>query len=169
MEIKPSDIVFNGSQVDQSSLLAYLISILPSYGELVILDSSTPTDLTTQNDWYQVTAGWTVDQTNNTTPNAEDGTITADVAGQYLTLAAISFISGAAPETLQFGIFKNGSLISGHTGFSWTDTETYPNVVTLVGIDELAVGDVLDVRARCTTAPSIAITVQDCNFNISSL
>jgi hypothetical protein len=124
--------------------------------------------LTATGTWYPITNGWTAGEQNNVVLGPT-GSISPNSTGEYQTLAAIAFTSGASPNTIQFGIFKNNSLITDHVAFSWTDTATYPNTVTISGIDHIVAGDVLDVRARCTTAGSITITVTDCNFNIFSL
>jgi microcystin-dependent protein len=140
-----------------------------AYGELVISGSVTGTVLTTQNTWYQVTAGWAADQHSNVTLNAGGGTLTPTVTSEYLTVCAIVFTSAAATNTIEFGLFKNGSLIADHAAFSWTDSVAFPNTVTIAGIDAIASGDVLDLRARCTTNSAITITVTDANYSVLTI
>ena len=53
-----------------------------------------------------------------------------------------------------------------HVAYSWTDTNAFPTTSTIVGIDSIAIGDVLDLRVRCTTADNVTLTVTDSNFNV---
>jgi hypothetical protein len=143
----------------------------PAFAEIDILSNVTATTLTSQNTWYQVSNGWSqgVITPVNTTVNATNGTITANVAASFQMLCALSFTTAAAPNVIQFGLFKNGALDAGQEITTWTESTTYANSITISGMDTLNVGDVMDLRARCTTAAGIAITVSMANFNMFSL
>lgn len=148
------------------SLFAQIANGLsPNLGELVIDSNAAALTMTNQNQYYPITTGWTAGVSNKMTANPVPGSMQAITAGFYETLASIAFTSSAAPQTIVFGVFKNGVLIQDHIAVSWTDTTTYPNTVSIVGIDSLVVGDVLDLRVQCTTAAGIAITVTNANFN----
>lgn len=151
------------------SLLAQILDATQepeaTVGEISVDSNAVAVTMTNQNQYYPITAGWVVGINQNVTPNATAGTLTIENAGIFETLAAIGFTSPNQPNTLFFGIFKNGTLIADHVAITWTDTVVYPNTVTVVGIDNLAVGDVLDVRVQCTTAAGVQITVTGANFN----
>jgi hypothetical protein len=164
-----------GHVVETGTIMAAMLApgILPlteaAYGELVITGNAVATSLPTTGDWVKVAAGWAPDEVNGVTLDAGAGTMTVVQAGAYQTLCAIAFTSADTPQTVEFGIFKNGALIPDHLVVSWTDTDTYPNTLTITGIDGLSTGDVLDLRARCTTADSVALTVTEANFNIFTI
>ena len=159
--------IFQDQSGNYRGLVDSTTPAVEAVGEITITGSSTALTLTSQNTFYLVPGPWGEDLTPvNVTQDTTGGTLVPLVAGKYQTLVTLAFTSLAAPETVQFQIFKNGSPIPDHVAISWTDTQTYPNTVTIVGVDRLAVNDILDLRAACLTAAGIALTVTDANFNI---
>jgi hypothetical protein len=154
------------------NLLRRLINALVdryACGEITMPAGVTPITLTVQNTWYPIVANWVADQVHNTTLTAAAGTITSDIAGQYWIITTISFTSDVATEIIEFGTFKNDAVILDHVATTWADTATYPNTVTVSGIDALDVGDVLSLRVRCTSTAGVVLVPTRGNFSIASI
>lgn len=138
-------------------------------GEITLTGNAAATVLVVQNAWlpFATTAGWAADLApQHMTLNLPAGTISPNLSGRFFMAATVAFTSPAGPELIEFAMFKNGAPIPDHIAVTWTDTNAFPNTVTLTGIDDIAAGDVVDLRARCTTAPNISVTVTDCNFSV---
>lgn len=131
--------------------------------------NATATTMPVQNTFVPVaSSGWSSDiAPRGMTTSAASGAITSQTAGRFWIICSLAFTSGAAPQTVQFQVFKNGSPLISHSATTWTDTAAFPNTVSMTGLDDLAPGDVLDLRVRCTTAAGIAITVTDANLSIA--
>lgn len=138
-----------------------------SVGELNITSTSTPLSLTLQNTFYKIT-GWTVGIFNSgTTPSSTNSNIVINSAGIYQTLANISYIPGGNAHTFVFAVFLNGNQISGHQTSNMVNNVTNViNNVTLTGVVQFAVGDVVDIRVQNITSAGTSITVQNANFNL---
>ena len=126
--------------------------------------------LASQGVFYAVTAGggWAHDIPPVNCTQDANGRLTAGIAQRYETICTVAFTSAAAPNRLVFQLFKNGNPLSEHVAVTWTDTATYPNTVTITGLDDLVPGDVIDLRVACTTAADVTILVTDCNFAIKA-
>ncbi len=156
-------------ELGQLKITPITLSGMPAYGEITLTDNATATVMTNQNEAYPVAGAWGDDVAGASVAydlTAGTLTILPGGAGLYLTICSLAFTSGAAPETVKFGLFKNGNPIPDHVAVSWTDTTTYPNSVTVSGIDNIAPGDVIDLRVTCLTAEGISVTVTNCNFSI---
>ena len=141
-----------------------------AYGELAITGNVTATTITNQNQFYQITAGWTNQEFNGTTLNSGSGNITSNTTAEFQTLCSMSASSpGGANQTLVWQIFKNGSAIGGH--IATTKISATNGIISLVisGVVSVISGDVLDVRVQCTSNAGTTITVADANFNIFAL
>lgn len=148
------------------ALQTALLDLLSASGEISLIGNLTTTTLTTQNAWYPIQGSWGSDlPPSNMSVQVPAGTITSNFAGRFLTVASLSFTSGSPTNTIEFGIFKNGVLIPSHASTTWLDTTSYPNAIPISGIDDLVVGDILDLRVRCLTSPSVTLVVTDCNFS----
>lgn len=162
-------------QIDAGTITAAMLAagVAPlqasAYGELIIGSSAASLALTVQGTWYPVVSNWSSNEVSGVTLTPAAGTMTIVSAGVYQTACVINFTSPSAPNTVQFGIFKGNSLIADHLAISWLDTTTYPNNVAITGIVSLAVGDVISLRARCTTAAGTSVVPTDVNFSVLSL
>jgi hypothetical protein len=138
-----------------------------SVGELTIASAGTPLTLTLQNTFYKIT-GWTVGTFNSgTSPSSTNSNIVINSAGIYQTLASISFSFGGNAHIYNFSFFINGVQVPGHQSASQVSNanNVYSNV-TLTGVVQMNVGDVVDLRARCTNAAGSTITIQETNMNL---
>lgn len=141
----------------------------PSSAEITILTGVTPLTLTLADTFYQLGADWTADLSPiNASIDTAAGTITAGIATRIRTDCAISYTSGSATSTLVFQVFKNGSPLPSHLQTTWADTVTFPNSITIVGLDDVAPGDVLDVRVKCTTGAGLVLLVTFANFSVAN-
>lgn len=163
------------ASIDAPVLLSKGFTVAPAiqptsgaYAEMTINDGSTPLVLTTQNTFYPVTAEWT----NDIAPmgmsiDTATGVITSNVTGTVQTLLQFSYISAAGPDTLIVQLFKNGEPIPDHAANTWIDSTTYPNSVTVTGLDNISIGDTFTVKVSCTTDNAISITPTYANFSLS--
>lgn len=143
------------------------ISTDPANAEATVVASVAATTITNVDTWYPITAGWGSDITPvgfTLTPGS--GTVTALRAGRYFMAATVAFTSAEAPNTIKIGIFKNAAVIPEHIAITWLDTDTYPNTVTISGIDDLAVNDVLALKVLSSTNGSLDIVFSDINFSV---
>lgn len=151
-----------------SQSISYPPSV-PSSAEITIVTGTTPMTLTLANTFYQCASDWTADISPiNATIDTAAGTITAGLTTRIRTLCAVSYVSASSANTLEFQIFKNGTAIPSHAQTTWLDTTTFPNSVTIVGLDDVVPGDVLDLRVQCTTGAGVVLLVTSANFSISN-
>jgi hypothetical protein len=141
----------------------------PAFAELTIVSpGAAPQTLTLQNVLYQLQTAWSADQAPvGMAIDASNGTITCVQPGTFFMVAHLTVESptGVA-STIAIQIFKNGTAIPSHDSSTWAQGAVYPNEVSASGIDNLLAGDVLDLRAACTTAAGLQLTVLKANFSV---
>jgi len=138
----------------------------PTFGELIIDASATPTAIPTQNTFVIVT-GWTADQTSLVTLDGPNGTITPTVGAEYETHCTFDF-SCTAGHRYKFQLFKNGNPIAGH-GRTMGTVGVSDMSGAISGIDVLAPGDVLTLRVTSTTHSADSVIVENANFSIAAI
>jgi hypothetical protein len=137
---------------------------VPSSAEEKMSGNATPTVCTLQNVDYEIAGAWSHDLApQDFTVDDVTGHMTCQKAGRYWTVASLSFTSPGV-GSLAFSMFKNGAPIPGHKATTWISTNTYPNSVSISGIDDLVPGDVLSLMVRGTTGAGLSVTVTDANF-----
>ena len=136
--------------------------------EATLVANAATTTITTQNTFYQLAGTWTHDLTPAGGCSVDaTGRITVGATARYLLVATVSFSSASATNELTFAMFKNGTQVPDHVAKSWIDTSSYPNAVSISGIDDASAGDIYDLRVTCSTASGVVITPTDANFSLT--
>ena len=138
-----------------------------AYGEIYTQGNTSGQTLDTQNIWEVVDALDTAGDSNETTINTTNHTITVSRTGVYAVDFELSY-NGTASEDYEFAVFVDGVIQSDlHTGNANFDTYAgNVNNVGACGILSLTASEVLDVRARCTSSNTVSVTIRNMNFRV---
>lgn len=150
--------------------ITYITKDKEIVGELTISGNSTATTLTTQNQWYQITAGWSVGDVNKGIIASISGSLTGNCRPDSIVTSFDSAINvGHAGATYQIAIFKNGLLLTEHLAqYKVTNPSDDVNIGS-AGVDTIKSGDVFTLYARCTSRAATSITVLRANLSLWSI
>jgi hypothetical protein len=147
-------------------------SFLPNdsdYAELSIVNNVIALSLPTQNAWVLINTGWTsIVSTAGFTVFPAGGSITARLPRALLLEPRVTLAVGAGALAIEVGVFKNGAALADHIG-QRTIQAAATVTMNVSGIEPCLSGDVFDLRARCTSAAAVAITISYGNFTIVAL
>jgi phosphoribosyl-AMP cyclohydrolase len=136
------------------------------YGEIYMTDNATATTLTTQNTWYQVTAGWVVGASSGTTPST-GGTITVAATDVYMLIASTAHSNASGSnKTFEIAFFNDGAqivksrVIHESLGAGGNDN------VSVSCIDTVNATKAVSLYARCTSHAGASITFADANVAV---
>lgn len=139
------------------------------YSELSILNNVVPLSLPTQNAWVAITTGWS--SILNTAAFAHlvsVGSMTALRPMALLMEPRVTLAVGAGALAIEVGVFKNGVVLADHIG-QRTIQAAATVTLNVSGVETCVAGDVFDLRARCTSAAAVAITVSYGNFSLIAI
>jgi len=131
------------------------------FAEVNTTSGTTAITLTTQNVWYQIKVLVSTGEVNGMTTGANE--IIVSTAGIYLIYMGGDWQCSAKDKTIQFGLFaNNGAKEFGNVRFrQYTNGANTPQTTGKVGFVDLAVGDSLEVWARCTCSGGNTVTPID--------
>lgn len=147
------------------SIVSYSDSGENYFGEISAQDVSSNQTLTTQNNYYIINQ-WTTNQNgNNVVPNYTSGTLTINSSGWFNTVCSCS-VQSANNLTFKAALFVNGSIHqNGKVQFSTSGITGTPTInFTISDFNMYAAGDVLDIRASCTSNSNVQLTLLQGNF-----
>ncbi len=136
-----------------------------AFAEISVQDASSPQTLTTQNTFYAISQ-WTTNQAFvGVIPNFSAGTLTVNSDGYYWTCCTLS-VQSANNQTFKAALFVNGVIHqNGKVQWSTSGITGTPTInISITDINHYTIGDVLDIRATCTTGSNIPLTVLQGNF-----
>ena len=133
-----------------------------AYGELYSTGGAGQSIATT---WTQINQFTTVGDASGTTPSAASDNITINEDGVYKIELALS-LENSATVDLDIAVFLNGVIMPDLQADDFIFNGEKDSII-LNGIESLSNGDVLDVRLQA--APTQTITVNESNFNVSTL
>jgi hypothetical protein len=136
-----------------------------AYGEMYISDNVTAVALTLQNTFYKITPNWTAGNADGMTADTANSQIVCNKKSVFFVSVSITSGLDTPNETIEFGIFKNGA----HVVKLDQEVEFHQandvNNASLTGMIALDVGDVIDVRANCTTSAGTNLKPIDVNMS----
>jgi len=139
----------------------------PIYAELYVSSNAVATALTVMGTFYQIVAGWVNGLSSGTTPQAGASNIKCLSAGVYRVVVTATHTNDAiSVSTFEFAVFVNGIQVAKVTQRYSGVGPTELDDIALSGLLNLGVNDLVDIRARCTDAAAVNLTVSNINFSL---
>ena len=138
------------------------------YGEMFISNGTAPLALTTLGTYYKIVSGWTAGEINGCTADTTNSKLIALSKQAFIITTWVSFLVANANESYEFALYRNGTIIPGHSVF--VDTTGMGNFlsVSLSGLDNADINDYYEVFVKCTTNSSVDVTILDANISIAA-
>ncbi len=140
------------------------------FGEIYTDDNSIATVLASQDTWYDVTIFNANGESNETTPDHTDDSITIDSAGVYFVAISLD-IRSAASNNYYFSAFKNkvaGTELHNIEARRTTTVANKPGSVSMSGLANFAVNDTVSIGVQRTNGGGVSksITIEHANISV---
>ena len=139
-----------------------------AYGQFYVEGNAVAQTLANQNQYYIINPTWLAGLSSGMTPDVGNSRIIVQVSGVYQILVSIDY-SGPVNHEFQFAIFENGIFQALLTTHSVPRGNNQTVFTAIGGLNQLAVGDLLDLRVQCTTGAGQSITVVHANVGLIRL
>jgi len=134
--------------------------------EMYMLDNTTALTLTTQNTWYPVVANWVAGESVQAVVATTAGTIAMRVDTAIRALAALS-LNFSAIGVYELAFFVDG-VQEAKSRIKLDGTTAVVNTLVTCVLNATA-GQSIDLRARCTSAAGLTVTVRNANFSLARI